>query len=274
MKKGEWKILTKDWSIQVAICLFAFMFIWWAGLHVFRVSDFSKMIWGASYQAVAIWGALWGLTIGRTWGGFRSVMGRAILAFSFGLLMQDFGQTVFFYYNMFASVEIPYPSIADVGYFGSIPFYIYGAVMLAQASGAKLSLKSLGGQLVALVVPLAMLAASYLLFLRDYAFDWSTPVKIFLDYGYPFGQAIYVSFAILAFLLTQKTLGGTMKQRVLLILLALVVQYIADGNFLFQAAAGSWTASGYGDLLYLLAYFLMTIGLLNLHTHTVRSANE
>lgn len=273
MKNDIRQASAKSWQIQVAFFLFLVMLIWWVGLHALNASDFAKMIWGASYQAVAIWGAIWGLIIAKTWGGVRSVMGRAILAFSVGLLLQDFGQTAFFYYNMFGNVDIPYPSIADLGYFGSIPFYIYGAVMLAQASGAKMSLKSLAGQLIALVVPLAMLAASYLLFLKNYTFDWSEPMRVLLDFGYPFGQAIYVSFAILAFLLTQKTLGGIMKHRVLFILLALVVQYIADGNFLFQAATETWTASGYGDLLYLLAYLFMAIGLLKLNTHAVHAEN-
>ncbi len=274
MEKNESEYRKHHWPIKAAVLFLGILVTWWIILQVKNTTGVSgqpELIWGASYQILALWGGIWGLKISMDWGGQKSVMGRAILAFAVGLLLQTFGQSVFSYYNLFAHVDVPYPSLADVGFFGSIPFYIYGAVMLAQVSGAKMSLKTLSGQLVALVIPLGMLALSYLFFLRGYAFDWSTPVKVFLDFGYPFGQAIYVSFAILAYVLTQKTLGGVMKMKVLFILLALVIQYLSDYNFLTQASAGTWRNGGYGDLLYLFAYFFMAVGLLKLHTHSVRT---
>ena len=46
-------------------------------------------------------------------------------------------------------------------------------------------------------------------------------------------------------------------------------QYLADYNFLFQNSRGTWYNGGYGDYLYLLAYFLMSIGIIQLKTiHT------
>ncbi|MDO8483179.1 MAG: hypothetical protein Q7S86_05185, partial [bacterium] len=50
------------------------------------------------------------------------------------------------------------------------------------------------------------------------------------------------------------------------ILTALVVQYVADYNFLYQFSLGNWINGGYGDYIYLISYFLMTIGLINLGT--------
>jgi hypothetical protein len=172
---------------------------------------------------------------------------------------------------MFANVEVPYPSIADIGYFGSIPFYIYGTLLLARASGVHVSLKSFHSKLAALTVPVAMLILSYLFFLSGYEFDWSNPLRIFFDFGYPFGQAIYVSFAMLTYLLTKKTLGGVMKHRILFIVTALVVQYLADFNFLFQASRGTWVFSGYGDVIYLIAYLLLTLGLLQLKEKFIKT---
>lgn len=258
----EWKNLKQDFSARVALFLLVAVLVWWVGLYVFHASDYAKMLWGASYQVVALWGAIWGLKIAKSWGGHRSVMGRAILAFAFGLLLQNWGQTVFFYYNMFSQVAIPYPSLADIGYFGSIPLYIYGVIMLARASGASISLRAFHNKMSAVVIPTAMLAASYLFFLRGYEFDWEAPLRVFLDFGYPLGQSIYVSLALLTYLLSRKTLGGVMRNKVLFILVALVIQYAADYNFLVQAHAETWQLSGYGDVLYLLAYFVMAIGLI------------
>lgn len=265
--------LKRDWSSKVAIGLFVILLGWWFVLQAMNgtgESGHRELIWGASYQAVALWGGIWGLIIANAWGGARSVMGKSILAFALGLLLQNFGQTVFSYYNLVAQVEVPYPSLADVGFFGSIPFYIYGTIMLAKASGVSISMKSVASKLQAVIIPLVVLLLSYYFFLQGYEFDGSSPLKVFLDFGYPLGQALYVSLALLAYLLSTKTLGGIMKNKVLLILLALIVQYAADYNFLSQVLAETWRNGGYGDAIYLLAYFLLALGLIQLkaeHIH-------
>ena len=204
----------------------------------------------------------------------KSIMGRAITALSAGLLFQVLGQSVFSYYNLFAGVEMPYPSLADLGYFGSIPFYTYGILMLAKASGIKLTWESFLRQIRFTVIPAVVLGFSYFHFLRGYEFDWTAPLKTFLDFGYPLGQAFYVSLALLAYLLSRKTLGGAMKTKVLFILAALAVQYLADYNFLYQVTNETWGVSGYGDVIYLTGYFLMALGLIQLRMRLIRAKSS
>lgn len=227
----------------------------------------SVLFWAASYQIIAFIGGILGLSIAKSWGGVRSVIGRSAMAFSVGLLFQTFGQSVFSFYNLVLEVEIPYPSIADIGYFGSIIFYIYGVVQLAKASGTRISLHSYYNQAFAILFPVLILLASYFIFLRSYEFEWEFPLKISLDFGYPLGQAFYVSLALLTYLLSKKVLGGIMRYGILVILVALVIQYLADFNFLFQANNGTWINGGYGDYIYLLAYFVMVMGLLQLRSN-------
>ena len=89
-----------------------------------------------------------------------------------------------------------------------------------------------------------MLAVGYFLFLQGYEFDWSDPLKVFLDFGYPFGQAIYVSIAILTYLLSRGILGGIMKGKILFILFALCMQFLSDYTFLYQSSKGTWSVGG------------------------------
>ncbi len=266
--------LKHDWSAKTAVFLFSGLFLWWMILTAANGTDEAKGLWGAAYQVVALWGGVWGLLIAKTWGGMKSIMGRAITAFSIGLLLQVFGQSVFSFYNLVASVEMPYPSLADVGFFGSIPFYAYGIFNLARASGIKISLKSASNKLQAVIIPLVILGLSYLYFLKGYEFDWSAPIRVFLDFGYPLGQAFYVAMALLTYLLSKKTLGGIMKNKVLFILLALAIQYLADYNFLYQAYAGTWGVSAYGDVIYLVAYFLMALGLIQLKSDFIKTKDS
>jgi hypothetical protein len=170
-------------------------------------------------------------------------------------------------------VSIPYPSVGDIGYFGSVLFYIYAALQLAKAAGAKFSLRSHSKKVVAAILPLALLVASYVVFLRNYQFDFSSmgsTVAVFLDFGYPLGQATYIAIALVTYLVSQKLLGGVMKKKILLLLFALLIQYIADFTFLYAAKNGSPFPGGANDFMYLLAYTIMALALnsfrLNLST--------
>lgn len=250
------------------LVLFLVITVWWLVLKpwtsISETNDLRRYIWGASYQLLAIIGGIGGLFIARSWGGFKSVLGRTIVAFSVGLLFQAFGQSVYSLYNIFLKVEAPYPSIGDIGFFGSIPFYIYGTVLLARASGVSVSLRAFVSRVQAILIPLGILALSYFVFLRTYQLDWSNLLQVLLDFGYPLGQAMYVSAAILTFVLVRNVLGGVMRKVVLFFLVALVAQYLCDFNFLFQFSRSAWYVGGFGDYLYATSYFLMAMSLVNI----------
>lgn len=257
---------------EIAIALFVVLSVWWLVLFFLfnaRLSE-QNLYWAAAYQLLAWWGGIYALMSSRSWGGFKSTMGRGIIFFGLGLVLQGFGQTTFSIYTTILHVDIPYPSIADIGYFGSIFFYIAGMVSMAKVAGASARLKNIGGKLLALILPALMLVFSYAMFLQGYQFDWSAPLKVFLDFGYPFGEAMYVSIAVLALVFSRNMLGGIMRGPLLFLMSALVVQYVADFNFLFQAANQTWINGGYGDFLYLLSYFLMGLSLARIE-RTIRN---
>jgi len=250
---------------EIAILISSVLFIWWIALHfliqgVGPGSD-AFLLWGASYQIVAWYGAIIGFYIAQRWGGVKSFIGRAITAFALGLLFQSFGQTAYTWYIYVLHVSIPYPSLGDIGFFGSIPCYFYGALMLARASGAKISIQSFGNKLQTFLIPVALLGFSYYMFLKDYQFDATQPLKTFLDFGYPLGQAVYVSMAILAFVLSRKLLGGIMRLPVLLFIVALIAQYFCDSTFLYEAAQGAYYPANIIDLMYFISYLLMAISI-------------
>lgn len=248
---------------KISVALFVIFSVWWVVLYFVFSAELAQqdLYWAAVYQLLAWWGGIYGLISARMWGSFKSLMGRGIIFFSIGLLLQAFGQVTFSYYTTLLHIDIPYPSIADVGYFGSILFYVLGIASVAKISGVGVRLKETKAQLLALIVSLALLVFSYTLFLRGYEFDWSSPLKIFLDFGYPLGEALYVAIALLALILSRNILGGVMKTPLTFLITALIVQYFADFNFLYQAYNNTWINGGYGDFLYTLAYFLMAVSL-------------
>ncbi|HVW66631.1 MAG TPA: hypothetical protein VHA78_02775 [Candidatus Peribacteraceae bacterium] len=249
------------------LIIFALLSFWWFYLKSLDIdtSRDARQLWGAVYQILAFYGAIAGTYISYKWGGHKSVLGRAVLAFSMGLFLQCFGQTYSSYYVYHYKVESPsYPGIGDIGFFGSVIVYIYGVALLSKISGTRISLRELRYKIWAFLIPTIILATSYALFLRGYEFDFSNVTKIFLDFGYPLGQAIYVSIAIWVLVASRGVLGGIMKKPILFLIAALIFQYFSDFTFLYEANAGTWYVGGINDYMYQTSYLLMTVSLLYL----------
>lgn len=260
--------------IFIAILIFTFFTVWWVYLQLFVDKNNPQyLIFIAIYCVLSLYGGVCGIITSLNWGGIKTLMGRAIAMFSFGLFMQLFGQLAYAYYSNFKHIPVPYPSIGDIGYFATIPFYTYGAFLLAESSGIKINIKSFQKKIAALVIPLLMLVIAYMLFLQDYKFDWSNPIKIFLDFVYPLGDAIYISIAIITFIFSRTILDGIMQSKAFLVLIALFVQFFADYVFLYQVRSNSYYGGNIVDYLYLVAYFVMTLALLNLRSLQVKIKN-
>ena len=254
----------KNKLIYVPIILFVFFSFWWLylrGLDL-NLTENPRQLFALLYQIMSIYGGIIGIIIANKWGGYKSILGKVILAFSIGLLFQSLGQSIYSYFIYFKKIEVPYPSLGDIGYFGSVILYIIGAIYLANVSGFKFSFQSFKGKFISIIIPLLILISSYLFFLNGYEYDWSNKLKMFLDFGYPLGQAFYLSIALLAFLMSRNILGGLMKKPIIFIILALVFQYLCDFTFLYQASRGAWYVGGVNDYMYFTSYFIMTLALI------------
>ncbi len=149
----------------------------------------------------------------------------------------------------------------------SIPSYVIGIWYIAKSSGFNLGLKNPINRAVAFAIPLAMVVASYAIFLRDYdPSQVENKFAVLLDYVYPIGQAVFVAMAISTYINTRKFLGGVMRDRVLFVLFALVFQYVADSLFIANTRSEVWYAGGISDLMFVISYFLMTMGLIQFDT--------
>jgi len=236
------------------------------GIHVF--TDYQDLLYKVTsyYGLIALVGAIIGIGTSKKWGGMNSAIGRCLGFFSGGLLAQVFGQVVYTVSIDILKIEVPYPSLGDIGFFGSIPLYIMGILSLSQAIGFKLRLKDFKNKLFVVIIPLVMLLVSYFIFLSGYEFDWSRSVAIFLDFGYPLGQSLYISIALVVFVLSNKSLGGMMRKSVLLLLLALATQYVADFSFLYLVSRGLWQPASFTDAFYILSYALMSLAIIEIRS--------
>lgn len=256
--------ITSQKIAYLLVCFYILIFLWFVIINALGLREsLQNYAFGVTYAFIALVGGVSGLKISRKWGGFLSEVGRGIGFFSLGLIGLFFGQAVWSYFNIVAQVEVPYPSLADIGFFSIIPFYSLGMLAFAKAAGAQFSLRRLDGKIYALLLPAAMVSAVYFIFIQGLVFDFSNPVKTFFDFGYPLGEAIAISIGLVTYILARGILGGHMRSRIAFLSFAIVFHFITEFTFIYKAGAGTYYNAGPVDLMYATSFVIMSIGLLS-----------
>lgn len=254
--------------IPVIITTFLFFGFsgWWYHLnYIVEEPGFWEVeLYSATYGILALIGGVLGLNIAKNWGGTKSALGSVLTYLSLGLLFQEAGQISYSYYSMILGVEIPYPSIGDFWYYGTIPVYIYATIKLAKVLNIKFTKELFKRNILSILLPAGLLAISYNIFLSGYDYLGNDFGTTFLSVMYPLGQSLYLSIALLIFILSIKSLGGKLKINILLILMALVAQYTADFVFLYTSDRETWITAGINEYMYLFAYYIMAISIIML----------
>src|SRR5258708_873516 len=98
------KFLTTVWLTFLGFAL------WWLYITLFiRGGDHngvSNQVFAATYGVMALLGSAVGLVASRIWGGYKSLIGRALLFFSIGLFAQEFGQIAYSVYLYALKIQI------------------------------------------------------------------------------------------------------------------------------------------------------------------------
>jgi hypothetical protein len=255
-------MLKNKLQIFVTIVFLGFVGWWISFQHVVTKQGSSVNWFENTYGFIALIGAIIGFFALRKWGGFKSVLGKSLAFFTIGLFAQEVGQLSASWYTQIDKVALPYPGLDDIAYFGGVLLYIIAALYLAKVAGVKFSLKRLRYKVIAIGLPIILLVVSFLILMHNHQYNTKNPVSVFLDAGYPIGEALYISIAIVAYLLSRKLMGGIMKAGVLFVIVALCIQYASDFTFIYQGNRGTFVPGKFDDLLYLIAYYVLTLAMI------------
>ncbi len=251
---------------------YIFIFIWWAFFFITGKANSSSgeiTLGGALYQfafgLIPLVGGVLGLLKSKKWGGLKSYVGRGLFFISAGAICWGIGQMLWsLYYNIFTKVDIPYPSLADVGYSLSFPFLAIGLISLSKATGARFSLKHPGGKLLALFITvIGIIAAYYLLIVvaRGGVIDFTEGgLKLFFDLAYPIGDLIILLSGLLIYGLSFNYLGGRYKLPTLSVILGLFVLFLGDFSFSYTTTVGSYYNGHWVDMVLPTAWMLLVFG--------------
>lgn len=252
-------------GFRFSVIAFILLSIWWLSIYFkHQTEGFENDLFTYLLLLFPFIGGIAGFHYARLWGGLKSLLGRSIFWLSFGLLSNFIGNLIFLYYIYFLGVEIPYPSVGDIAFYLSVIFYIIGSYQLSKTLPVKLAVQTASNKIISISIPVLILILSYVILLRGYDFETATPLLIFLDFGWQIGQAIYVSIALFVYWASKNVLGGLMKNPIILLIIALVSQFLADFHFSYQVNVETWYVGGTNDYLLMLSYFLMTLAIFSI----------
>lgn len=254
----------RKWSTFFSIVLTLIYTVWWVWLALFVPQENDlRNNFSLTYGVLAGYGGIIGFVIAKKWGGFKSYVGKSLIFFAFGLFCQFLGQNSYSIQFLIDHVENAYPSYGEIFFLASIPSYIIAVWFIAKAAGSGTSLKSIKSKLLAFIIPLLMVAISYYMFIKGTSMEGQSTIAVILNFVYPIGEAIFVSVAIVAYLLSKRVLGGVMKRRVVFILFSLAFQYAADSLFLYKCIQGTWYHADFSEFMFAISYALMTFAFLD-----------
>ncbi|MDP3769335.1 MAG: hypothetical protein Q8R40_00125 [bacterium] len=263
---------------KIILALFAIASIFWAILFFLAESSLVgdellenlRRFTQVPLVFVPLIGGLLGLRNAFKWGGGRSVLGRAVLGISIGLLAWAGGMAVWNYYLFFTDIEIPYPSVADGLFILSWPLWTYGILQLSKATGARFGLHNKSGKgVLFLISGVATLASIYVLFgvARGWSISWDEGgLKLFFDLFYPIGDIVILTLVVLVYGFSRKFLGGIYKTPVTILFIGFLLNYTADFIFVYTTTVETYFNGHFVDFLYTVAMFALSFGLSMLDT--------
>jgi len=253
------KILILDYLIAVILVISLFL--------MDITSSLANDLYGVLFLGfIPVLGGINGIAVARRWGSFQSAVGRAIMFLSLGLISWGLGTWIFSgVYNFLLQIEVPYPSIADVGYLLALPLWAAGMVQLSHATGAKYGLRSSHGKFLLLGIPAIIVAASYYLLVTvarggEISYGDSDIAKLFFDFAYPIGDVVILTLATLVYGLSYNYFGGMFKKAIYLILAGFVLMYFADFSFSYTTTLETWHPADWVDLLFTTAVLILSLG--------------
>lgn len=244
--------------------------IFWIGIQISNIKDLPiNLLYSFSNGFLGTVAGVMGLFISKHWGGSKSAVGKAVLLISSGTISWGLGTLTWSFYNFVLHVDVPYPSLADIGYALAIPLWTTGVFYLSQATGAKFTLRKLRGRVLLIALPLIAAVVSYY-FLFVIARGSAFPVeggllKVFLDFYYPIGDWVILTVAFIVFGLSLHYLGGNFRWPVMIILLGFVLMFISDVSFSYTTTVESYYNGHLVDLLFTVAIFLISFGVNSLY---------
>src|SRR5438067_2202744 len=231
---STWDTRTRKFAAAAAVVLvasIAYAFILKTGLFGDRTVTIIDDLGEAAAAAIASAACAWA---GSRAGG-KERLGWTLMSISTGLWAA--GELVWSYYEVWQQVTVPYPSLADAGFLGAVPFAI-GGIRAFWSDAAHGTSDRWRVWFDGVIVAIALTCTAWAFGLREvYQSDSSTKL---LDLAYPVTDIVVGTVLILAIRRAARHQAGKMA----LLLAGIACYSVADSAFAYLNAQGSYESVG------------------------------
>ena len=167
------------------------------------------------------------------------------------------GQAAWTWYETVLGREVPFPSLADVGYLVAVP--LAAAALLSLPFAAQNAAGRVRQVLDGLMIAASLLLASWVLVLRPlFRSGGDDLLGQAISLAYPIGDVVVGT--IVLFILARARMGrGTRGTPMLLLGGGLVAIAVADSGFVYLTAVGSYTSGALIDTGWFLGYLMVLL---------------
>lgn len=257
----------KQRTIQVLLAIYVASIPYWIWIYATgQVGTIHNYIWSLLTSGILpVLGGGLGVFLSRKWGFLSSALGRAIFFISGGVIAYGLASLIWSYYNIVLAVEVPYPSLADIVYVLSYPFWALGLINLGEGIGAVYKFKTFKGKVALALSPVIGLVLTYFLFISlaqggDFSFEGASLTETFLNIFYPLGDAVIITVLGLIYSLSYQAFGGKFKWPINILFIGFFVTYFSDAIFSYATAQGTYYTSDWVDTLFVSGMFLLAVG--------------
>jgi hypothetical protein len=251
---------------RIVFIYYLFIVVYWAVLYFYGIKEQPlNYYYQVAEGFIPIAGGIWGIMKSRKWGFLKSKVGTAVFYISLGIFSWGVGQMLWsVYYNLIQHTDIPYPSLADVGFIMAIPFWTIGIIYLSRATGARFSLKHLRGKMILFALPLVAAIASYFLLIviaRGGVIDFTEGgLKLAFDIAYPLGDLIILTLSLVIYGLSFNYLGGRYQVPIIMIIGGFILMYFSDFSFSYTTTLATYYNGHWVDLMFPTVMMLLACG--------------
>jgi hypothetical protein len=167
------------------------------------------------------------------------------------------GEAVWTYYDLIRGVEVPFPSLADVGFLTAVPLAVAGLLLFP--STPRRAADRVQGILDGCIIAGSMLFASWVTVLGPlYRAHHGSVLKQTLSLAYPASDVVMVSLVIILFARAGKQGRGSL----VLVMAGLIAFAIADSAFSYLTEVNSYGIGSFLDTGWVAGYLLIGLGAL------------
>ncbi len=254
--------VVKSRFVHCLSALYMFVVAWFVFMKLNGIGDIVNLsIWTLTYGILAFSSVAYS-TLRKP----NSHHSEASRYFAYGLMGQGIGLVIWVAYNL-TGTEVPYPSLADLGYASLIPCYILASLYFIGSPKADDALQFLRRKDVLLfTIPIGILLGGYMYYA---AFAGQSvlirQITSILNILYPLGEMAPVMIVLYGYIKQKLTMQTSEKMIILFLIAALIFQFVTDYTFVIRSQLGLYGNGDIVDPMYATAYFMMSIALVIMH---------